>query len=97
MGTRRSIESTTIQAKCRGNSPGVDPPALRPLERQVLRMLAEGLDDAEMAAQLGVNTLTARFHVGNVLHALGAATRREAIDSALRHHLLAGDSVYHRN
>jgi DNA-binding CsgD family transcriptional regulator len=86
-----------MQAMCRGSLLEADQPSLGPRERRVLWMLAQGLDDAEMAAQLGVNTLTARFHVGNLLLKLGAADRSEAVDRALRHHLLTGDNVYTRN
>jgi len=86
-----------MQSLCRGTSLGADQPDLRPRELQVLWVLAQGLNDAEMAAQLAVNTLTARFHVGNVLHKLGAMNRSEAVECAVRHHLLAGDSLYHRN
>ena len=62
---------------------------LRPREREVLRMMVKGLDYPEMAEQLGVNSLTAKFHVGNILLKLGASNRSEAIDLALRGHLVA--------
>lgn len=62
---------------------------LRPREREVLKMMVRGMDYPEMAEQLGVNSLTAKFHVGNVLLKLGASNRTEAIDAAIRRHLVA--------
>jgi DNA-binding CsgD family transcriptional regulator len=47
------------------------------------------MDYPEMAELLGVNSLTAKFHVGNVLLKLGASNRSEAIDAAVRRHLVA--------
>jgi DNA-binding NarL/FixJ family response regulator len=82
-----------VEALCRGISPTSSQPELRPREREVVWLLARGLDDTEIAAQLGVNSLTVRFHIDNVLHKLGATNRSEAVDAALLHHLLVGSSV----
>jgi DNA-binding NarL/FixJ family response regulator len=51
--------------------------ALSPREKVVWRALQEGLADAQIAERLGVNELTARFHVENVLEKQGLATRRD--------------------
>jgi DNA-binding CsgD family transcriptional regulator len=57
-------------------------------EDEVLRLMAEGLRNKEIAARLGISERTATFHVGNVLSKLGADGRVEAIAIARRRGLL---------
>jgi len=57
-------------------------------EEEVLRLMAEGLRNKEIAAQLGISERTATFHVGNVLAKLGADGRVEAIHLARRRGLI---------
>ncbi len=64
----------------------ISPLTLR--EEEVLRLMAAGLRNKEIAARLGISERTATFHVGNVLSKLGADGRVEAIHIARRHHLL---------
>ena len=47
-------------------------------ERDVLRLLAEGLSDRDIAAALTISTRTVETHVSNILHKLGARNRAEA-------------------
>ena len=61
-----------------------EPMALTPREREVLELLAEGLSNKEIAAQLGVSPHTAKFHVTALLDKLGAETRTEAVVLAAR-------------
>lgn len=63
-------------------------PALTLREDEVLRLMAQGLRNKEIAAQLGISERTATFHVGNVLSKLGADGRVEAIHLARRRRLL---------
>jgi DNA-binding NarL/FixJ family response regulator len=51
---------------------------LTPRERDVLRLLADGLSDRDIAAALTVSPRTVETHVSNVLHKLGARNRVEA-------------------
>ena len=72
-------------------SPSEDLPPMLPLtlrEEEVLRLMAEGLRNKEIAARLGISERTATFHVGNVLSKLGADGRVEAIHLARRRGLL---------
>jgi len=48
----------------------------------VLKLMAEGLRNKEIAARLSITERTATFHVGNVLSKLGADGRVEAIHFA---------------
>lgn len=66
---------------------GEEPAALSrltPREREVLRLLARGLDNEEIGAQLYLSAHTVRTHVGNILRKLGAHSRAEAARIALR-------------
>jgi DNA-binding CsgD family transcriptional regulator len=64
-------------------------PSLTPREGQVLQLMAAGLRNKEIAAELGITERTAAFHVGNVMGKLGADGRVEAIALAYRCGLLA--------
>lgn len=61
---------------------------LTPRELQVLRMLANGLANKEIAARLGISDHTAKFHVTQILGKLGAATRTEAVAIGIRRGLV---------
>jgi PAS domain S-box-containing protein len=56
-------------------------------EREVLRLLAEGLGTREIADQLFVSSTTARNHVQHILNKLGVHSRLEAVALALRNHI----------
>jgi len=57
---------------------------LTPRELEVLRMLAEGLGNREMASRLGISDHTVKFHISSILDRLGAATRTEAVTMGIR-------------
>jgi DNA-binding NarL/FixJ family response regulator len=61
---------------------------LTPRETQVLRMMAEGLGNKEIAGQLGISDHTAKFHVASILGKLNAATRTEAVTMGIRRGLV---------
>jgi DNA-binding NarL/FixJ family response regulator len=69
----------------RGNEiPDALPEALTPREIEVLRLLAEGLGNKEIAARLGISEHTVKFHVASVMGKLGAASRTEAVTLGIR-------------
>ncbi len=57
-------------------------------ELQVLRMLADGLGNKEIAGQLEISSHTAKFHVAQILAKLGASSRTEAVTTAIRRGLV---------
>ena len=53
-------------------------------ELEVLRLLAEGLTDKEIAEALHVSVTTVRYHVGNLIGKTGFASRTELAVKAVR-------------
>ncbi len=60
----------------------VDPLSARELE--VLRYLAEGLSNKEIARTMSISENTVKFHVNTILGKLGAQSRTEAVVKATR-------------
>jgi two-component system, NarL family, response regulator YdfI len=61
---------------------------LTPREAEVLRLLADGLGNREIAAKLNVSEHTIKFHIRSILGKLGAASRTEAVTRGLRSGLI---------
>ena len=57
-------------------------------EREVLILMAEGLNNIEIAKRLIVSRSTTRFHVSNILSKLHVTSRTEAVAVALKHNLV---------
>ncbi len=74
------------------------PPTREPLsqrEMEVLRLVAQGLSNEEIAAQLFIGERTARTHVSNILRKLHLANRTQAALYALREGLARLDDPDH--
>jgi DNA-binding NarL/FixJ family response regulator len=54
-------------------------PALTPRERDVLRELATGKSDQDIARQLGISAWTVRYHLKHIYHKLNVRRRSEAV------------------
>jgi NarL family two-component system response regulator LiaR len=57
-------------------------------EHEVLALMVEGLNNNQIADRLVISRSTAKFHVSGVLSKLGAASRTEAVATALKHNLV---------
>ena len=57
-------------------------------ETDVLRMLAEGLVNKDIATRLGISEHTVKFHISSILDKLGASTRTEAVALGIRRGLI---------
>jgi NarL family two-component system response regulator LiaR len=72
------------------------PPTPEPLsgrEMEVLRLLAQGKSNREIADQLVITELTVRTHVSNILGKLHLASRTQAALYALKEGLASLDDV----
>ena len=57
-------------------------------EREVLRLLADGLRNEDIGQRLHIAAETARAHIRNAMRKLGAATRTQAVATALRQSMI---------
>jgi len=60
------------------------PEELTGRETEVLRLLAEGLANREIANRLEISEHTIKFHIRSILGKLGASTRTEAVTRGFR-------------
>lgn len=67
---------------------GVDGLRVTEREREVLALLAEGLQLEEIGQRLGIGAETVRTHVRNASDRLGALNRTHAVAIAIRHKLI---------
>jgi DNA-binding NarL/FixJ family response regulator len=82
---RTFIDPAVASRSVASRGPAVE---LTSREREVLRELAAGLSNKEIAAALGVSEETIKSHVANLLGKLGADNRAQAIAQALRSGLI---------
>jgi DNA-binding NarL/FixJ family response regulator len=68
----------------RAAMPGQAPSGLSSREIEVLRLIAEGRSNAQIAEALTISPFTVNRHVSNIFDKIGAANRAEATAYALR-------------
>ncbi len=66
------------------------PASLSPREREVLALIAEGLDNPTVARRLFLSESTVKNHVTNIYDKIEVRTRAEAVAWAWRHGLVGG-------
>jgi DNA-binding NarL/FixJ family response regulator len=65
-----------------------DPAGLTTREGEVLRLVAQGLTDAQVAGQLVISPRTVNWHLTSIYSKLGVSSRSAATRYALEHHLI---------
>jgi DNA-binding NarL/FixJ family response regulator len=62
--------------------------ALTPREMEVLELVAQGLQNKEIASALVISERTVKFHVSSIMGKLGAGNRTEAVSLAAQQGLI---------
>ncbi len=79
------VGDQALPAIATGNGTAVaDGTALTDRELSVLRLVALGMGNKEIAAELGISRHTVKYHLAAVLTKLGVHSRTEAVALALR-------------
>lgn len=82
--------STYVRASVRpARRPAAVPAELTPREREIWRLLATGLDNAEIAADLDISISTVKNHLTGVFGKLGVRDRAQAVIAAYESGLVA--------
>jgi DNA-binding NarL/FixJ family response regulator len=77
-----AVEALLAPAARAATAPAVE--ELTPREIEVLRMMAEGDGNKEIAFRLGISEHTVKFHVASILGKMGASSRTEAVTAGIR-------------
>jgi DNA-binding NarL/FixJ family response regulator len=85
-----SIAAHVLARAREGPETGTAParPQLSPREREILRLIADGHPNKQIARTLGIAERTVKFHVTSLLEKLGAESRAHAVSIALQSRLL---------
>jgi DNA-binding NarL/FixJ family response regulator len=67
---------------------GEQEPRLSPRELQVLKLLADGLENKQIARELGISEATVKTYVKGIFERLEARSRAEAVANGLRRGLI---------
>lgn len=92
---RQVVEGTVYHPRGRGGEPGAigavqtaaQATGLTERELSILRLVAEGMSNLEIANRLFVTEQTVKFHLSNIYRKLGVANRTEATRYAYRNGL----------
>jgi DNA-binding NarL/FixJ family response regulator len=84
----REFLDTLPQTRQGGTSAAASPGGLSAREREVLRLVAEGLSNQAIGERLFVSEHTVHRHVANILNKLSVSSRAAAVAQAARRGLL---------
>jgi len=78
------VDEAAVRAEARFDGAEHNDGALTRRELSVLRLVAHGLGNKEIASELGISTHTVKYHLASLLAKLGVHSRTEAVTIGLR-------------
>ena len=78
------VDEAAVRAGARLDGAEDGDGALTRRELSVLRLVAHGLGNKEIASELGISTHTVKYHLASLLAKLGVHSRTEAVTIGLR-------------
>jgi DNA-binding response OmpR family regulator len=75
-------------------NPGNGRPKLTNRQRQILRLIAQGATNNEIAAELKISTTTISYHSTEIRKALGATSRSHAVALGIKHGILSETDLF---
>ena len=85
---KMTLSPEAAQALVRASQQPQDTEKLTEREREVLKLMVEGLNNAEIAERLVVSLSTVKYHISNILTKLGVDNRVAAVTQALQKKLV---------
>jgi DNA-binding NarL/FixJ family response regulator len=79
-----SVQRRLVEA-VRPDAPAAGPAALTPREQDVLRLIAAGRSNVEIAQRLYITQATVKTHINNLFAKTGVRDRAQAVTYAFRH------------
>jgi NarL family two-component system response regulator LiaR len=83
-----TLSPEAAQALVRANDESLETNSLTEREREVLKLMVDGMDNSEIAAKLVVSLSTVKYHISNILLKLGVENRVAAVTTALHKKLV---------
>ncbi|KJY19371.1 MULTISPECIES: response regulator transcription factor [Streptomyces] len=90
--TRLLSAYVTTPAPARPAAAAAVPPDMTPREREIWQLLASGLDNAEIAAELDISVSTVKNHITGIFGKLGVRDRAQAVIAAYESGLVEAGS-----
>lgn len=83
-----TLSPEAAQALVRATQQAQETETLTEREREVLRLMVDGLNNAEIAERLVVSLSTVKYHISNILMKLGVDNRVAAVTTAIQKRLV---------